>query len=149
MEIGENRVVKVRVNASGRRVIGIVAYDPLYPRFSDFLNSVERFLLVKQERATVAVHKEALSYLEALEERPGEFRHVPGGFRHVEIELRARQGTLAGELFFPEDAEIGDLLGDGRLFLSLRDVSVLGAVERYGFLAVPKSAILLLSVPGS
>lgn len=146
MESG-NRVVKVRVNASGRRIIGIVAYDPLYPRFSDFLNCVDRFLPVKRERATVEVNKEAISYLEALEEHPGEYRPAAGGFRRVQIELRAGQGVIEGEVFLPEDADVGDLLSDGRLFLSVRGVTFQGAVEHYAFLAVPKAAILVLVVP--
>lgn len=148
MDAGETKFVKVRVNASGRRIIGIVVYDTLYARFSDFLNSIDPFLVLKQEHGVLAVQKDAISYLESLEEQ-GTSRHAPtpGEFRRVELELHEHEGSLAGEIFFPEGTTLVDVLNDERRFLSLREISFSHSVERYHYLAVAKKAVVVLKAP--
>ena len=134
----KSRFVKVRVNASGRRIIGIIVVPPPHFRVSDYLNSHDDFLLVKQEKA-------AISYLEALEEgEDSGSRPKSGAFHPVTITMKNHAGTIEGELFIPEGDSLVGTLNRIRRFVNLRKVEFVNSPERYDFLAVCKEGIILV-----
>lgn len=141
----ETKFIKVRINASGKRIIGIVAIPPPHFRVSDYLNSHDDFLRVKQEGAEIVVAKDAISYLEALEE--GEdtgSRPRSGEFRKVTVTLKNQAGTLRGEVFVPEDSTLQVSLNKIRRFVNLRHVRFISSPEHYDFLAVGKQEVIMI-----
>jgi hypothetical protein len=141
----KKKFVKVRVNASGRRIIGIVVIPPPHFRVSDYLNSHDDFLLVKQEKIDMVLEKAAISYLEALEE--GEdtgSRPKSGSFHTVTITMKNHAGTIKGELFIAEGDTLVGTLNKIRRFVNLRKVEFISSPERYDFLAVGKQGIILV-----
>jgi hypothetical protein len=146
MEEQEVKTVKVRVNASGRRSIGSICYSDPFTRPSDFLNSPEPFVLIRYEKSSQALLKDAISYLEILEER-GALR-IPreGSFSEVIVELRDPQMLMKGEVFVPASADTLSILNHKHRFLNLRHVRFKDSPEKYDYLAVGKKAVLAINV---
>lgn len=145
MEKTGKRFVKVRLNASGKRIIGIVAVPPPHFRVSDYLNSHEDFLRIGVEDSGFFVPKGSISYLEALEEgSDAGSRPKRGSFHQVTVTLGNHAGTFSGEVFVPEESDLAATLARVRRFLSVRNVRFSSTVERYGFLAVGKTAIICI-----
>jgi hypothetical protein len=141
------RVVKVRINASGRRLIGYVTLPPDEgTRFSDLLNGPEAYMLVRTEppeestgeEDSVAVRKDSISYIEALDEPATQMRPLQGSFRRVTVELDEPAVAIEGELFVGADRELVGVFNDARRFISLRDVRVVDSIEAYHYLALGK-----------
>jgi hypothetical protein len=162
MSADKRRFVKVRINATGKRLIGYVdLLAPTYPvdrrtehpRISDVLNGPDFFLLIQEEEEPSALEnddfraipKDALSYVEALDEPENPpALCLEGTLRKVTVELERPAMSLQGELFVPYDCKTSDVLNDPRRFISLRNVQFLDSVERYDYLAVAKRSIVLL-----
>ena len=145
MDPARKRFVKVRVNASGKRLIGIVAIPPPHFRISDYLNSHQDFLRVRQEKLDLFIAKETISYLEALEEGSDSgSRPRSGSFRKVTVSLRSHAGTLRGEVFISEGADLASSLQKARRFINVRDVRFVDSPERYDFLALGKAEIVMV-----
>lgn len=148
------RVVKVRINASGKRLIGCVALPALHARISDVLNASEPCLLLtpygpmlpNRGEGPQVVFKDAITYLEALEEPRWERLEPPGGeFRPVVAELRGPEPEqLLAEVFVPAGQTVFDVLADPRPFVSLRNVHFVNFVERYAFLALGKKQLIVV-----
>lgn len=139
------KFVKVRVNASGRRIIGIIVVPPPHFRVSDYFNSHDDFLLVKQEKTDMVLQKAAISYLEALEEgKDTGSRPKSGSFHTVTITMMNHAGTIKGELFVAEGDTLVGTLNKTRRFVNLRKVEFVSSPERYDFLAVGKQGIILV-----
>ena len=147
------RMVKVRLNASGTRLIGYVELLPHENRISDRLNDSDSFFLLETPGSTdvaaqcLAVFKNAVSYVEALEE-PGRLhqRVDVGGFRWVTVELIRPKTTLMGQLFVPKGAQPTDGLNDPRRFINLKNVTFDNSSENYGYLALGKNQCRLWSL---
>ena len=151
MAEGKRRAVRLRINASGRRQIGSLDLTDQYDRVSDFLNSQEPFLLLREDlddaaQAAEAILKNAISYVEALEEEGTTKLSSPpqGDFKQVTVELAVPRTIIRANIFVPGGQTIGSVLNDERRFISLRNVEFEGSVESYSFLAVGKSQVLLL-----
>lgn len=145
MDFSRKRSVKVRVNALGTRVIGTIDVPPPHFRVSDYLNSHDDFLVVRQEGAENLIAKDAISYLEALEEgEDAGSRPSSGGFHPVTIVLREHIGTLNGEMFIPEGLNLPAALNRARRFIKVRNVSFTDSREKYDFLAVSKQEIVMI-----
>jgi hypothetical protein len=145
MDFSQRRSVKVRVNALGTRVVGTMEVPPPHFRVSDYLNSHRDFLLVRQEGTEHLIAKDAISYLEALEE--GEdtgSRPSNGHFLPVTIVLREHIGTLKGEIFLPEGTDLPAALDKARRFIKVRGVTFAESHETYDFLAVSKQEIVMI-----
>ena len=148
MTAEDTKVVRVRLNVSGKRLIGYVPLPPgEFSRFSDTLNSSEPYILIRDREGPLesgtglsrAVLKDSISYVEALAE-PGFQRKSPqGAFRAVTLSLRDTAVTLVGELFVPQPGSTMDVFNDPRRFINLRNVRFLDSVEAYDFLAVGKA----------
>lgn len=151
-------VVKLRVNASGRRMIGILDLPEAFDRVSDLLNSEDPFLLVKPEfepdaddgdddgEHVAAILKDAVSYVEALEEQRSSALSSPpaGAFEEVLVELALPSAVLRASIFVPEGQALADVLNDERRFVSLRSVEFLRTVETYRYLAIGKRRIVMV-----
>jgi hypothetical protein len=145
MDTQRKKFVKVRVNASGKRIIGILAIPPPHFRVSDYLNSHDDFLRVKQEKSEIIVAKDAISYLEALEEGEDDgSRPRSGEFHVVTVTLKNHAGTLKGKVFVPRDGTLQASLNKVRRFVNLRDVRFVSSPEQYGFLAVGKQEVIMI-----
>jgi len=148
-----DRPVKVRINASGRRLVGCLRLPQRTERTSDLLNGPEPFLEVLSDeyarpgggKACQAVAKHSISYVEALEE-PSRPTPAPGGGKFLPIvaELREPETQVIAEVFVPEGATLMSVLNDPRPFISLRNVHFNNFVERYNFLAVSKAQLILV-----
>ena len=141
----DKKVVRVRVNVSGKRLIGYVPLPPgEFSRFSDVLNGAGPYILIRDLEApptglSQAVLKDAISYVETLVE-PGFQRKTPqGGFEAITLSLGEPAVTLSGELFVQQPGNVMDVFNDGRRFMNLRNVRFRDSVEAYGFLAVGKA----------
>jgi hypothetical protein len=147
------RVVKVRVNASGLRIIGFVHLPDGVYRTSDVLNAGDPYLLIQdtnepsplEKGGFRAVLKDSISYVEALEEpsAPQGLKRA-GLFTLIAVELRFPVVRMEGVIFTPEDQTPYEVVNDGRRFISLRNVQFHKSVERYDYLAVGKEAATLL-----
>jgi hypothetical protein len=154
MAVPAERLVKVRINASGKRLVGCLRLPEPDGRTSDLLNGPEPFLVVLPDeyavlgvcKTTSAVAKQAISYVEALEEPPNRAPLQPNGgaFCSVVAELRAPETQVLAEVFVPEGQTVMDVLNDPRPFISLRNVHFSNFVERYSFLALGKSQLVTL-----
>ena len=148
------RLVKVRINASGKRLVGCLRLPGPEVRTSDLLNGPEPFLVVLPDEYAIlgecktshAVAKHAISYVEALEEPKRGGTHTPGegAFCPVAAELHEPETQVLAEVFVPEGRTVMDVLNDPRPFISMRNVHFSNFVERYSFLAVGKSQLVLL-----
>lgn len=157
MHSKENNVVKMRINASGKRIIGFVelyAKDPrtTHPRISDILNSAEPFLLIRDEEDSSAdnggfqaIPKDSLSYVEALDEPDNpSWLCNEGMLRTISLELREPVATVRGELWVPNEGNVSEVLNDSRRFINLLNVEFVNSVERYKYLAISKSHVVVL-----
>jgi hypothetical protein len=151
----EKPLVKVRINASGRRLVGCLRLQEHTGRTSDLLNGPEPFLeLLPDEYAMMgggngshALAKRAISYVEALEE-PGASSQPSrdGAFHPVVAELHQPETQVIAELYVPEGSSVLEVLNDPRPFVSLRNVHFNNFVERYDFLAVGKAQLIQLKI---
>lgn len=145
------RVVKVRLNASGTRMIGFVDLPPDDSRVSDLLNDPDEFFIVRGEgsRRTdggfQAIRKDAISYIEAIEEptNPPSLRSR-GVLQAVTIVLEQPKVVMMGQIFVPEKVQLIRAVNDARRFLNLTNVRFENSPEKYDYLAVAKRQILLL-----
>jgi hypothetical protein len=155
VELRPRRVVKVRINASGRRLIGCIELPEGYERISDVLNSPDPCLLLtpheplaaeRGEDGSQVIFKDAVTYLEAVEEpRPPSSPHPAGEFRPVVAELREPEAQqVIAEIFVPEGQTLLQILSDARPFINLRNVHFTNFVERYAFLAISKRQLILV-----
>ena len=145
MDFNERRSVKVRVNALGTRVVGTMDVPPPHFRVSDYLNSHKDFLLVRQDDSESLIAKDAISYLEALEEgEDAGSRPSSGEFLKVTVILREHIGTLNGEIFIPEGGDLAAALDRARRFIKVRGVTFAESKERYEFLAISKQEIVMI-----
>ena len=141
------RTVHLRINVGGRRVIGFVDLPPaVTARSSGILNDTDRYLTVHLdapsdagERVTIAVNKEAISYVEVVGEPTAKSWVIPGTFCPVVIELHQPDMMVRGELFVLADTEVVAVLNDDRRFMSVRNAQVVGSQEAYAFLAIGKA----------
>ena len=148
MGADDARVLRVRVSASEKRLIGYVDLPAdVSSRFSDLLNGPEAYLVIRQQASedltadegkAQAILKDSIRYIEALEEPTTERRSMPGMFYTVTAELKEPTVVVEGELFVAEGRDIMDVVNDPRRFISLRNVRVLDSVEKYAYLAVGK-----------
>lgn len=143
-------IVKVRINAAGKRTIGWVQLPQDVHRVSDVLNGLQSFLELQDEFAPETremIAKEAVSYVEAVEEPPLSERHKQHGtFHPVVVELAAPEVTLEAELFVADHRTPANVLNDTRPFINLRNVKFRGSDEHYGFLAVGKKQIIAVTL---
>ena len=148
MVAADSRILRVRVSASEKRLIGYVdlAAD-LSARFSDLLNGPEAYIVIRRkasddstpdEGKAQAILKDSIRYIEALEEPTTQKRSLPGMFHTVTAELKEPTVVVEGELFVADGSDIMDVINDPRRFISLRNVHVLDSVEKYLYLAVGK-----------
>jgi hypothetical protein len=143
LDFKQTRKVRVRANALGTRLTGTISVPPPHFRVSDYINSHEDFLMVDQEGIEILVAKDAISYLEALEEGIDKgSRPSKGGFQPVTAVLRERIGTLEGEMFIADGATLQAALNRSRRFIKLRNVRFVNLPEQYEFLAIGKNALV-------
>ena len=149
------RVVKIRVrmNVSGKRIIGYVDLPAAYDRTSDMLSGPDLFILVRPEKNLAAVkadsfhiiQKEAISYVEALEEpKHSETSLLQGRFQPVIAELKEPTVHIKAEIFVPQGSSVLSVLNDKRSFINLCKVRFENSVEQYHYLGVGKKQIILL-----
>ena len=148
MVAADSRILRVRVSASEKRLIGYVDLPAdLSARFSDLLNGPEVYIVIRQkasddatpdEGKAQAILKDSIRYIEALEEPTVQKRSLPGMFHTVTAELKEPTVVVEGELFVADGSDIMDVINDPRRFISLRNVRVLDSVEKYLYLAVGK-----------
>ncbi len=141
------RCVKVRLDASGKRLVGYVTLNAGEHRISDGLNNPDPFFFINTEELMPeegilqrAILKDAVSYVAALEEpeRPASMR-ATGRFCRTSIELVRPATALVGEVFIPTGQNIAMVLNDRRRFINLRNVVFGDAPESYSYLALAKS----------
>ena len=141
-----SKAVKVRIDASGRRLVGYVDLAVGEDRISDRLNNTDPFLFVRSDETSGdmerhwAIHKDAVSYVVALEEpsRPGALRNR-GKFHRVTIELIRPATTVLAELFVPHGSTAEAVLNDSQRFINLRNVSLGDGPEVYQYLALARN----------
>ena len=148
MAAEDTKIVRVRVNISGKRLIGYVSLPPgEFSRCSDVLNGSEPYILIQDQEVPPetgkglfrAISKASISYVEVLTE-PGFQRKSPqGAFQAITLRLKEPAVTISGELFVPQPGTAMDVFNDARRFINLQNVGFRGSVEAYGFLAVGKA----------
>ena len=142
------RDVRLRVNAAGKRIIGVISLIERHNRASDLLNESSPFFTLRDDtdgagNAVTLLRKSAISYVEIVNE-PERLRGlVPAGaFRFVTVQLEHPAVVLEGELFVPASESVEDVLNDRRPFLNLRSAAIRDSRERYSYLAVGKEQII-------
>ena len=152
MQAEDKRRVKIRVNASGNRIIGYVYLAPEVHRASDFLNGPDPYLVVWDEDQPLvgegtftAILKDAVSYVQAVEE-PEAVKGLrrQGTFYTIVVQLEEPSVAIEAELFVPHERKIPEVLNDSRPFFSLRNAQLVKAPERYSYLAVGKKQSILI-----
>jgi len=149
------RIVKIRVrmNVSGKRIIGYVDLPAAYDRTSDMLSGPDLFILVRPERnlselkadSSHLIQKEAISYVEALEEpKHSETSLLQGRFQPVIAELKEPTVHIKAEIFVPQGSSVLSVLNDKRSFINLCKVHFENSVEQYNYLGVGKKQIIQL-----
>lgn len=146
--------VKVRLNAWGKRVLGAVELPDGVERISDLLNSPSPCVHVFQGEPALrwqngsdqVIFKEAINYLEAIEEpKLHTAATSTGNFIPIVGEMRGPDPQhLVAEMFVPYGETLFDVLNDPRMFISMRNVHFPDFVERYPFLAVNKKSLILV-----
>ena len=146
LKVAESRIVKVRVDASGRRWVGYVELAVGNDRISDDLNNAAPFLFGRSDEPSGdigeqwAVHKDAVSYVVALEEpaRPASLRSR-GKFHRVTVELVQPATTLVAELFVPSGSTAKAVLNASPRFINLRNVSFSDDPQVFEYLALGRN----------
>jgi hypothetical protein len=147
--------VRVRVNFSGKRYVGVVTVPDGITRVSDVLNDGRHFLHLEEAQTMegppaggLVLNKDAITFIQALEEPvptiPALRRR--GGFAVVEVIMRHLEMEIRGKIFVPEGATAAEVLNDERDFLSLSDVHVVGTRERFPFLAISKPQVVAVEI---
>ena len=97
MTADDRSIVRVRVNASGKRLIGYVDLSAdESSRFSDVLNNSDAYIQIREQPyastpgqvEAQAVFKDSISYIEVLEEPTSQKRLLPGIFHTVTAEFK-------------------------------------------------------------
>jgi len=158
-EEGSYKQVRVRINLSGSRYVGYVRVYPPKTRVSDVLNEEDSFMTLFDvdsvdpitEGAQLVIHKNRVSYIQAIEEftRKYNAKAHPGSF--VEVKIRLYNADIGGTVFLPEKLmklNRSSILGVNPHFLNVKDVSIIGTNERYNFLAVSKNQIRSVEIKG-
>ena len=148
----DTKIVRVRLNVSGKRLIGYVPLPPgEFSRFSDVLNGAAPYILIRDQAvpepgtgASRAILKNSISYVEALAEPDFQRQSPQGAFQPIALSLTEPTVTIEGELFVPQSGTVMDVLNDARRFINLRNVNFRDSVEAYGFLAVGKAQAHLI-----
>lgn len=146
--------VKVRINAMGRHILGVLELPESVERVSDLLNSPTPCVHVLQFEpghriqpgGDQVIFKEAINYLEAIEEPKQHTTALSSGvFVPIVGELRGPDpAQLIAEMFVPHQETLFDVLNDPRMFVSMRNVHFPSFTERYAFLAVNKKSLVLV-----
>ena len=151
------RDVRLRVNAAGKRIIGVISLVERHNRASDLLNEPSHFFTLRDDgeggggdQPDTLLRKSAISYVEIVNE-PERLRGlVPAGdFRFVTVQLRRPSIVMEGELFVSAEVSVEDVLNDTRPFLNLRSVAIRDSRERYSYLAVGKDQIISVALRSS
>lgn len=147
--------VKVRINASGKRLIGCVDLPEGMERVSDLLNAPNPCILLTangimppgKKPDHQIVFKHAITYLEAIEEPKFHTTSHHGGCFHPVVGelLEPNSQQIIAEIFVPFGMSLFEVMNDSRNFISLRNVHFSNFVERYPFLAVGKKHLILVS----
>jgi len=147
---GERRV-RVRVNFSGRRYVGIVAIPEGIHRVSDVLNDGTPFLYLDEAQTRdgsrnggLSLNKGSITFIQALEEPApaSTAQRLKGDFVTVEVAMTTMDCMVRGRIFVPDAQSAAEVLNDERNFLSLRDAEVVGTGEKYPFLALCKAQVI-------
>lgn len=150
-----DRRVRVRVNFSGRRYVGIVTMPEGVTRVSDVLNDGSHFLHLEDAQTRdggptggLSLNKGSISYIQALEETStgSSALRREGGFHTVDVAMTMLDHAIRGRLFVPDGMTATEVLNDERNFLSLRDAEVVGTPEKYPFLAICKAQVISVAV---
>jgi len=144
--------VRVRINASGKRLICSLKLPPETERVSDLLNAPAPCLQIYPATPSIThkttedqvLFKDSITYVETLEEPKshtsilhcGQFVPVVGELREPELQ------QILAEIYIPYDFTLFDVLNDSRMFVSMRNVHFTNFMERYPFLAINKRAII-------
>jgi len=143
--------VRVRVNFSGRRYVGVVTIPEGVNRVSDVLNDGSHFLYLEEAQtrdgvrpAGLSLNKRSITYIQALEEptRVSAAPRMEGDFVTVEVAMTTMDCMVRGRIFVPDAQSAAEVLNDERNFLSLRDAEVVGTGEKYPFLALCKAQVI-------
>lgn len=147
-------VVRVRINAWGKPILGIIELPSGVERISDLLNSPAPCVRVFQgepgtgrnTQGEQVIFKSAINYLEAIEEPKLHTVAFSGGkFIPIIGELKGPDPKqLIAEMFVPYEETLFDVLNDPRQFVSMRNVHFPNFIERYDFLAVNKKTLVLV-----
>jgi hypothetical protein len=153
-ETGERRV-RVRVNFSGRRYVGVVAVPEGTTRVSDVLNDGSHFLTLEEAHTRdgapaggLALNKQSITFIQALEDAPHTIPALRrrGGFVPVEVAMSHLELVIRGKIFVPDGMNAAEILNDERNFLSLSDVEVVGTPESFPFLALCKAQVVSVEI---
>lgn len=149
------RHVRVRVNFSGRRYVGVVTVPEGVTRVSDVLNDGTHFLTLEEAHTRdgapaggLALNKRSITFIQALEDSP---QTIPalrrkGGFVPVEVSMSHMELVIRGKIFVPDGMIAAEILNDERNFLSLSDVEVVGTTETFPFLALCKAQVVSVEI---
>jgi len=158
-DFAEDRRVRVRVNFSGRRCVGVIRLPDGVARVSDVLNDGHHFIYLEEVQTMggspsvggLALNKDQVTFIQALEEpvatnpslrRQGNSLGVEVSMKHMDLHIR-------GKIFLPEGATPTDILNDERNFLSLSDVEVVGTNESFPYLALCKTQVMAVEILGT
>lgn len=147
-------LVKVMVNAYGRKLIGSVPLPDGVERVSDVLNNQDQCILMVGAEPHLAgrsngdqiIFKDSITYLESLDEpKPHTSSGHGGTFLPVVGELRGHDPQqIVAEIFLPYGLTLFDVLNEPRQFVSMRNVHFVNFLERYPFLAINKRQLILV-----
>lgn len=150
-----DRRVRVRVNFSGRRYVGVVTIPEGVVRVSDVLNDGSHFLNLEEAQTrdgapagALALNKGSITFIQALEEPTPVIAALrrKGGFVTVEVTMTPMDSVIRGRIFVPDGGTAPEILNDKRNFLSLRDVEIVGTRERFPYLALSKAQVVSVEV---
>ena len=158
-EVKPYKQVRVRINLSGSRYVGLVHVYPPKTRVSDVLNEEEPFMTLFEvdsvepvtEGAQLVIHKIRVSYIQAIEEFTRKYNAKVHLGNFIETKIRLDNYVIGGSVFLPEELlkrDRSELLKVNPYFLNVTDVSIIGTNERYNFLAVSKNQIRSIEMKG-
>jgi hypothetical protein len=149
------RHVRVRVNFSGKRYVGVVTVPEGVTRVSDVLNDGSHFLHLAEAQTRdgapnggLALNKGSITFIQALEEPTPVIPALrrKGGFVPVEVAMSHMELVIRGKIFVPDGLTAAEVLNDERNFLSLSDVEVVGTTETFPFLALCKAQVVSVEI---
>ncbi len=151
---------QVRVNFGGKRYLGMVELPPPLERVSDVLNDGLHFLYLHmvqtdgtcQGDESMALNKHHITHVQAIEEAlpPNPSLIVSGDFIEVDVLMQNPFMQIRGHIFVPDGTRgPSEVINDARDFLSLRNVTLVGAREEYPYLALSKAQVVSITVAES